>query len=145
MISYTYAQNFPNVFHFPFTHITYDAVNLSPVCFKEFYLDMNWWIENKSRNKRFREYFDWYFAFKSYFIAKSITKLDKSHSLPSLLRNQHKNVFSKLHCSFMGVRDSRRMSYEPIKKWVCPYIYPPQILMVCMYIGRKLALQTKIL
>ena len=42
-------------------------------------------------------------------------------------------------------RDSRWMSYEPIKKWVCPYIYPPQILMVCMYIGRKLALQTKIL
>ena len=29
--------------------------------------------------------------------------------------------------------------------WVFPSIYPPQILMVCMYLGRKLVLHTKIL
>jgi hypothetical protein len=40
-------------------------------------------------------------------------------------------------------RDS--MSYEPIKKLVFPCINHPQILMVCMYIGRKLVFQTKIL
>ena len=38
---------------------------------------------------------------------------------------------NRSNCS-IRCRDSRRMSYEPIKKWVCPYIYPPQILMVCM-------------
>ena len=41
--------------------------------------------------------------------------------------------------------DSRRMSYEPIKKWVLPCINQPQILMVCMYTGTKLGIQTKIL
>jgi len=42
MISYPYlCSEFSKVFLFHFTHITYDAVNLSPVCFKECYLDMN--------------------------------------------------------------------------------------------------------
>ena len=54
------------------------------------------------------------------------------------------NLISEIFSSWLFSRDSRRMSYEPIKKWVCPYIYPPQILMICMYIDRKLALQTKI-
>ena len=42
-------------------------------------------------------------------------------------------------------RDSRWMSYEDSKIWVSLSKYLPQILMVFMYIGRKLILQTKIL
>ena len=41
-------------------------------------------------------------------------------------------------------RDSRWMSYEDSKIWVSLSKYLPQILMVCMYIGRKWVLQTKI-
>ena len=37
-------------------------------------------------------------------------------------------------------RDSNRMRYEDLKKRVSPCIYPLQILIVCMYVGRKLVL-----
>ena len=81
-------------------------------------------------------------ATKVNFILKIVTHLSMiSHEITVviLVLNFEWQAFSSVL-----IRDSRWMSYEDSKKWVFPSKYPPQILMVCMHIDRKLILQNKI-
>ena len=69
----------------------------------------------------------------TYTILKTIKNKNKYYS-----QRIWKKTFHYIPC-----RDSRRMSYEPIKKWVFPCINHPQILMVCMYTGTNWEYRSK--